>query len=48
MTGQEIIDKIRELNLEEYTFEVDHDVCDGAFPVKYLDINEENKTVEIV
>lgn len=48
MTGQELIDKIHELNLEDYTFEVDHDVCMGAYPIKYLDVNEEDKTVEIV
>jgi len=48
MTGQEIIDKIHELNLEDYIFEVEHEMCDGAYPVKELDINEESKTVEIV
>lgn len=47
MTGQEIIDFIKEHHLENYDFVVSHEIGEGAYSVYDLYIDEDKHEVEV-
>lgn len=47
MTGQELIDYIREHHLEDYVIVVRHDTGSSAYPVYEIYIDETYKEIEL-
>lgn len=48
MTGEEIINYIKENHLENYTFIVQHETGEGYFDVMDLEIDENRQEVTVV
>ena len=47
MTGEEIIEYIRNNHLEDYTFIVSHETGESAYDVSEFSVDHDHKEVEI-
>lgn len=48
MTGRELIEYIVNNHLEDYTIEVSHEIGESSYPVREVEVNNEEKTIEVI
>ncbi len=48
MTGQELIDYIKDNHLEEYLIVVSHETGSGAYGVYEIEVDHEHKEIELI